>query len=457
MPRCFRQAALAFFGLLFVSQLSAQDPAVEIPFKMNRRVNRDEVIRRTLAPYSGSSVKGVDPTTLTGKVMCGYQGWFTCPEDGSGRGWYHWRKGRRFEPGACTIDLWPDVTELDADERYSTSFVDADGNPAQVFSSMNAKTVDRHFQWMAEHGIDGAFVQRFGAEVRDSMGLYHFNTVLTNARAGANHHGRAWAVMYDLSGLGEGQTQSVIEDWKMLVDRMAVGRDKEDSAYLRHRGKPVIAVWGIGFSDGRQYSLEECQRLVDFLVNDPKYGGNTVMLGVPTYWRTLRRDCVDDPKLHEIIKAAHIVSPWMVGRYSTDDDVERFSRSVWKPDMEWCDEQGKDYLPVVFPGFSWHNMNPRSPLGQIPRRGGQFLWKQYAELHDAGATMVYQAMFDEVDEATAIFKCTNRPPLGASKFLDYEGLPSDHYLWLTGQGGRLIRNEIPATPELPPRSEQTRN
>lgn len=68
--------------------------------------------------------------------------------------------------------------------------------------------------------------------------------------------------------------------------------------------------------------------------------------------------------------------------------------------------------------------------------------------------MVYQAMFDEVDEATAIFKCTNNPPVGESKFLDYEGLPSDHYLWPTGQGRRLIRNELQPTIELPTRTEE---
>jgi hypothetical protein len=98
-------------------------------------------------------------------------------------------------------------------------------------------------------------------------------------------------------------------------------------------------------------------------------------------------------------------------------------------------------------------MNPRSPLNQIPRQGGRFLWKQFVELEKVGATMVYQAMFDEVDEGTAIFKCTNHPPVGESKFLDYEGLPTDHYLWLVGQGRRLIRHEIQATDELPSRAD----
>jgi hypothetical protein len=52
-------------------------------------------------------------------------------------------------------------------------------------------------------------------------------------------------------------------------------------------------------------------------------------------------------------------------------------------------------------------------------------------------------MFDEVDEATAILPCVNDPPnQPGSAFIGYEGLPSDHYLWLTGQGRRLLRGEI---------------
>ena len=61
-------------------------------------------------------------------------------------------------------------------------------------------------------------------------------------------------------------------------------------------------------------------------------------------------------------------------------------------------------------------------------------------------------MFDEIDEATAIFKCTNDPPVGESKFLDYEGLPSDHYLWLTGKiGERLREGKDPAIGDMPGR------
>jgi len=50
------------------------------------------------------------------------------------------------------------------------------------------------------------------------------------------------------------------------------------------------------------------------------------------------------------------------------------------------------------------------------------------------------AMFDEVDEGTAIFKCVNEVPVGqASKFLGFEGLPSDFYLKLVGAGTKLMQ------------------
>jgi hypothetical protein len=112
--------------------------------------SHEETLAR-MQPYQGKAVQGVDVSALTGKVMCGYQGWFNAPGDGSGRGWVHYGRGR-FEPGQCTIDLWPDVNGLDDDEKFATSFRHADGSMAYVFSSHRRKTVLRHFQWMKEYG-----------------------------------------------------------------------------------------------------------------------------------------------------------------------------------------------------------------------------------------------------------------------------------------------------------------
>lgn len=61
-----------------------------------------------------------------------------------------------------------------------------------------------------------------------------------------------------------------------------------------------------------------------------------------------------------------------------------------------------------------------------------------------GADMLYVAMFDEMDEGTAIFKCADEVPVGTQGFVADEGLPSDHYLWLTGQVGKVLRKELPA-------------
>src|SRR5207253_59686 len=181
--------------------------------------NREEAAA-VLRPYDGPSTPGVDRSTLTGKVLCGYQGWFTAPGDGSGRGWRHYSARGQFKPAFCGIDLWPDVSELDENEKYATPFRHKDGRVAQVFSSQNRTTVLRHFQWMQQYGIDGVFLQRFGVETRDSKDLRHCNAVLAHCREGANQYGRCYAVMYDLSLLPAGGTRHVIEDWKLLVDRM---------------------------------------------------------------------------------------------------------------------------------------------------------------------------------------------------------------------------------------------
>lgn len=385
----------------------------------------------------------VEASTLSGKLMCGYQGWFNCEGDGAERGWFHWTKrGGGMKPGNAKVDLWPDVSELGPGERFATGFTNSAGNAAEVFSSFRRETVLRHFRWMEEAGIDGVFLQRFAVDAFGAIGRRHNNTVLGHVREGVRTSGRTFAVMYDLSGLGEGQMARVIDDWRRLTLEQKV---TEDPQYLRHRGKPLVAVWGVGFNDQRKYTLSECRQFIEFL----RESGCSIMVGVPTYWRELRNDSLADPALHEIVRLADVVSPWTVGRYRNPDEVRRHQEKLLAPDLKWCAEARVDYLPVVFPGFSWHNMHG-GPLDAIPRLKGRFLWSQFVAARRAGAGMVYVAMFDEVDEGTAIFKCTNHPPVdGESKFIGFEGLPPDFYLRLTGAGAKLVRGEIPLT-EQPP-------
>jgi hypothetical protein len=405
-----------------------------------------------MKPYTGEHFPGVDTTTLTGKVMCGYQGWFAAEGDNINRGWVHYG-GADLAPGNCTIEMWPDLSDMDDDEKYPTPFKHADGSTAHVFSSGNQKTVERHFAWMQQYGIDGVFLQRFASDTNDPARLHHRNVVTHNVQAGANKHGRTWAMMYDLSGLGQGQMEKVIiEDWKRLVDRAKI---REDKAYLHHEGAPVVAVWGIGFEGDRAYTLKECMELVRFLKDDPVYGGNTVMVGVPTYWRDQKLDSLEHPLLHEIIKKADIVSPWLVGRYRNPEDARKNISHFATRDIAWCNDHGLDYMRVVFPGFSWHNLmrarGKDSELDGVKRLGGEFLWTQAVSNERAGADMLYVAMFDEIDEATAIFKVSPNPPVGDSPFLTYQDVPTDHYLWLTGQIGKLLRGETRNTYIMPVR------
>ncbi len=393
--------------------------------------------------------------SYNGLVMAGYQGWFRAEGDGSGAHRYSYGN----EDGTG-IDMWPDVSEYE--KTYETPFKLPNGEPARFFSSYDRSTVNLHFKWMQEYGVDGVFMQRFFGntrpENRDNAGA----TILKYASEAASTHDRAIAVMYDLSGLrasGE-DCSSIIDDWKYLVDDLQVTNQKGAKTYLHHNGKPVVAIWGVGFPD-RPYNIRNIglERLIDFLKNDPVYGGCTVMLGVPTSFRQLKADCINDPYLHELIKMADIVLPWTVQRYSPllHNDMDRL-RDNTLDDMKWCRANGIAYVPCVYPGFSWHNLSRYEfpddikPVGSIPRMRGKFYWQQIATVVGAGASMLYVAMFDEVNEATAIFKTTDTPPISQkTSFLDMEGVPSDHYLWLTGEAGKVLRKEKAWSVTMPER------
>ena len=392
---------------------------------------------------------------LQGKVFCGYQGWFSAPGDGTDIGFDNFNYGGRFEPGICVIDYWPELTEFKEDEKYPTEFRHADGSVANVFSAANPKTVDRHFQWMRDYGIDGIFLQRFGWALKNPKTLGHRNQVTKNVRQSAAKQGRLWALMYDLTSLQVGDIEKyVIPDFRRLARQNGLAMD---SSYAQYEGQPVVGIWGVGFGGNRAYSLRECQKLVEFVKDDPACGGNAVLLGVPYHWRKQERDAVSDPLLHEILKQADIVSPWSVGRYRTIKQAQEMMSAHIASDLRWTSQHNLGYVPVIFPGFSWHNLSAAEgkakPLDEIPRVGGRFLWSQAEEVQKAGLNMVYVAMFDEMNEGTCVFKCTDDPPVGKSPFLSYaaDELPSDHYLWLTGQIARLMRGELTASQELPER------
>lgn len=386
-----------------------------------------------------------------GLVMAGYQGWFHQP-----------KKGLMYPDEQSTrIDMWPDVSEYE--KTYPTGLKHADGSTARFFSSADESTTDLHFRWMKEYGIDGVFMQRFYNAARPETRRQ--SIVLQHALKAASRYGRAIGVMYDLSGLPAkgGDCSTLIDDWKYLVDSLRVTNQSGEKTYVFYNGRPLVTIWGVGFPD-RPYNIRTIglERFIDFLKNDPDYGGCSVMLGVPTFWRSLDADCIHDPYLHELIRQADLILPWMVQRFTPllHNDMDRY-RDVIINDMTWCRQQGIGYVPCVTPGFSWHNLSrfefpdDIKPAGSIPRQKGKFYWQQIATAIRAGAKMLYVAMFDEVNEGTAIFKCTDNPPVGKDiRFVGMDGMPSDHYLWLTGEAARMLRREKPLTFRMPERTAQ---
>jgi len=368
--------------------------------------------------------------------MAGYQGWFDTPGDGSGRGWYHYERRGQFRPGFCTIDLWPDVSEYP--QTYETEFVYEDGSKARVFSSQDSTTVDVHFRWMKEYGLDGVFMQRFVGEISNPSGKKHFDTVLSYAMESAVRYERAISIMYDLSGMPRGGEDILLKDIEELSVRHHLFDRQQNPSYLYHNGRPLVVVWGVGFNDNRKYGYKEASVIIEGL----RRMGFSIMLGVPTRWRELSADTLPDPQLHGLISRCDIVMPWFVGRYShlTYDSFKPLIRK----DMAFAKKLGVDYAPLCFPGFSWDNMlRPGRPTSLIPRMGGSFFRDQLNYCIKAGAQMIYIAMFDEIDEGTAIFKLSEKIPQGqtGSKFVPLDpGVKNDEYLKIAGQAAAKIKN-----------------
>ncbi|MBK1438830.1 xylosidase [Parapedobacter sp. ISTM3] len=408
------------------------------------------VVLKSLPAMAGDIAKPIY-SSYTGLVMAGYQGWFAAEGDSSNRGWYHYRgSGGVFEPGNTNVDFWPDIREYT--KTYKSPFKFADGSDAYLYSPYDEESVDLHFKWMKEYGIDGVHMQRFVSEIKNPSGKRHFNKVLENALKAAKKYGRAISVMYDLSGCRSEDIALVETDWRELEQTFKLTDPAVNPTYLWHRGKPMLTIWGVGFNDRRRYTIADVDRLVDRL-STAEYNV-AIMLGVPYYWSTLGNDTEPSAALHELIKKADIVMPWAVGRY----DSRTFQPAVVASDIAWCAANGVDYVPLVFAGFSWGNMhhNP-SIYHQIPRLKGDFFWQQVAAIKRAGAKTLYIAMFDEIDEGTAIFKCAKEKdtPLNGNGGLRFVGieddLPTDHYLWLAGQAAAWFHGKTGFSSERPSR------
>lgn len=390
-----------------------------------------------------------DPSTLNGKVMFGYQGWFGTPNDGSGLGrWKHWFRQDIPDSAYATFDFWPDMKEYPASALEATRMQYADGKPAKLFSAYHYETVDLHFKWLKEHDLDGVFEQRFVTELKGASSRNHFNGVVRNVKKASEKYERVFCIMYDISGAGEQWKQIIEADWKYLVDSLKV---TGSSAYQHHNGLPLVAIWGLGFNHTTFASAAETDSLLDWFHKNPekKYRAS-IMGGLNNSWLQQQNEWAP------VFNKLDVISPWSVGRYRDHAGADKFRDTAVVPDVAYCNKQNIGYMPVIWPGFSWHNLrNGRTAFNQIPRNGGNFYWHQSYNVLNAGAKMVYIAMYDEVDEGTAMFKLA---PVAAAKPVkavyltvdqDGEKLPSDWYLQLAGATSNILRGNMKNTVSIP--------
>jgi Carbohydrate binding module (family 6) len=376
---------------------------------------------------------GRPPGDVVGKISVGYQGWFAAtPDDSPMNAWWHWSQDWSQPPSIAqnTIHAWPDTREYT--QLYATQYPNlGNGQPARLFSSFDQSTLDLHFSWMSQYGIDTAALQRFnpnGTEgpIRDA--------ITAKVRTAAEAHGVKFYVMYDVSGWTNMQSE-IKNDWLTKMSAHTAS-----SAYARQDGKPVVAIWGFGFNDDNHpWTAATCLDVVNWFKGQGVY----VIGGVPTHWR----DGVSDsrPGFQDVYHAFNMISPWMVGRIGNAGDVDNFFNTVQQQDLADLNARGIAYQPCVLPGDT----------GQ--RAHGDFMWRQFYDLVRLGAHGIYISMFDEYNEGNQIAKTAedaSMSPAGTSSTLftlnqDGTSCSSDYYLRLTQDGGRMLKGQIPLTTVRP--------
>lgn len=405
------------------------------------------VYRKLVFAFGLASASAVDPSTLTGKVVVGYQGWQNTASDGASMKWEHWSNDRSDVPGVGTVhfDAFPALDEYDLSSLEAVNLSWPNGSAVKLYSPQFPAVVDLHFKWMADYNIDGAFAQRFVGGLEDPVVLAARDRIASNVRSAAEAHGRVFLIEYDLSGVADDDILPALsKDWAHLVSDLGL---LSSPAYLQHRDKPAVVVWGLGFNDsGHPGTPTTALAVQSFFAS----AGVMLIGGVPSGWRTRDKDARPEADWDEVYAQFAVVHPWLVGRFKDDAGADQELVNVILPDAKLCQSRGQDYLPVVWPGFSWSNMG-QGVFNQIPRRGGAFLQRQLRNvLNYANATMVFGAMFDEVDEGTALYKIAatkaELPKEGQFIYasIDGEEVPGDTWLRLLGAAAETLHGEAAA-------------
>lgn len=331
--------------------------------------------------------------------------------------------------------MFPNVSGLPSEALCDTGFTRADGQKIFVFTSQHPAVVQKHFEQMAANKVNAVAIQRFVSHLSIPSLKSRMDTVLDNALKASQTTGLPFYITYDVSGA---DSKSVIndirKDWIDLHSRLSLATNP---SYVHTNGHPLVQLWGFGFTD-RPGDPSEVKLLIDNLRSGTNLPFTTVMGGVPSSWINLDGDSKSDPAWGSIYGSYDILSPWAAGRYGTAGQATNYINTVQTSQMSMTKNRNQEFLPVIFPGFSWHNLmkarGQDAVLNQIPRDCGRFLQTQVSAQASLGVKSVYLAMFDEMDEGTAFLPTlahSSEQPVGVSALsLDIDGcnLDSDFYL-----------------------------
>ena len=387
------------------------------------------------AAEDGAAEDGAASSDIVGKITVGYQGWFDAAGDGSGISppWWHWT-GDRNTPTTSDIAIvaWPDMADYAT--TYPTGFANlGSGAAATLYSDWDATTVDTQVQWMQTVGIDTIALQRFS----DFRGTGQpRNVVAGHIRDSAEAHGRKFYVMYDISGWTTFDTD-LPTDWMQIDGELNL---TASPAYARQGGKPVVAIWGVGYS-GHPGTPQTTLQVITWFQSQGMY----VIGGVGNDWRTADGTRWSQAGFGQVFDALDAISPWMVGVIGDDADSDANLANYNEGDVAYLHARGKQYQPCVLPG----------DLSAHQRVHGDFMWHQFYNMIQIGSDGLYISMYDEFNEGNQIAKtaATSASIPAGSTFvtLDEDGTAcsSDYYLRLTGDGGKMLKGQIALTATRP--------
>lgn len=410
---------------------------MDVQMKSENLVDDEPILsqNRPLCPSSNSH-------SMAGKVICGYQGWFGTPSDASGEErWRHWGGGTPNNLERVSFELYPDIREYALSDLHATGYeAHGNGQVSALFSSYSQETVETHFRWMAEYGIDGVALQRFFSDI-PSPRMRH---VMDNVRQAAEKYGRVFYICYDISGgRGDDFVSRLCGDIDRLNDWVL-----DSPAYLHEGGRPVLQLWGFGVKGNCRCTPEQAMEVVRYA----KQKGFYLIVGTPAQFREGGPDSL--PEFAPVYDQFDMISPWQVGRFGKCEEVAPYYEQLLRPDGEYCLSKGQGFMPVLFAGFAW-SLWLHGPANAIPRLGGRFFWEQAKAAARIHTTALYIAMFDEYDESTAIMKAaedSSQIPQGKyflTTCADGDFVSSDFYLRLVGKLTEIYRDKQPLPDSVP--------